>query len=233
MKPPALHDRIRQDIEVRIMSGAWGVGHRIPYEHELMAEYGCSRMTVNKALSALAERGLLDSRKRAGTFVSAPRVHRAALEIPEISAEIRTQGKVYRLGMIARTEREADAGDRELLAIAGGRVLALTCLHRADDRPFALEERLINLTEVSAARDVDFAVESPGAWLLGHVPWTDARHRIRAIAAKRPVAERLGLALGAACLSVERWTWRTEARITYVRQIYPGERYELAASFLA
>ena len=183
MKPAALHDRIRQDIEERIMSGAWGVGHRIPYEHELMAEYGCSRMTVNKALSALAERGLLDSRKRAGTFVSAPRVHRAALEIPEISAEIRAQGKAYRLGLIARTEREADAGDRELLAIAGGRVLALTCLHRADDRPFALEERLINLTEVAAARDVDFTVESPGAWLLGHGPWTDARHRIRAIAA--------------------------------------------------
>jgi len=233
MKPPALHDRIRQDIEGRIMSGNWGVGHRIPYEHELMAEYGCSRMTVNKALSALAERGLLDSRKRAGTFVSAPRVHRAALEIPEISAEIQARGKAYRLGLIARTEREADASDREFLAMAGGKILALKCLHRADDRPFALEERLINLEEVPAARDADFTAESPGAWLLGHVPWTDARHRIRAIPANRPTAERLGLTLGAACLSVERWTWRTEARITYARQIYPGEGFELTASFLA
>ena len=49
-----LHQRIRDDIEARIMSGDWPPGHRIPFEHELMAEYGCSRMTVNKVLSTLA-----------------------------------------------------------------------------------------------------------------------------------------------------------------------------------
>ena len=117
--------------------------------------------------------------------------------------------------------------------MATGKLLAITCLHRADDKPFAFEERLINLEEVPDARDADFSDEGPGTWLLGHVPWTDARHRIRAIAATRPVAERLGLAVGSACLCVERWTWRTEQRITYVRLIYPGERYELTASFLA
>lgn len=233
MKPPPLHDRIRQDIEGRIMSGVWEAGHRLPVEQQLMLEYGCSRMTVNKALAGLVEQGLLDRRKRAGTFVAARPVHRAALEVPEISAEIRMQGKAYRLGLIARVERDADSSDRELLAMAGGRVLSLRCLHRADDRPFALEERLINLEQVPAAREVDFAQESPGAWLLAHVPWTDARHRFRAIAAKRPVAERLGIAVGGVCLSIERWTWRTDERITYVRQIYPGERYELMASFLA
>lgn len=51
-----LHQRIRADIGERIRSGAWSPGHRIPFEHELMAQYGCSRMTVNKALSPLAER---------------------------------------------------------------------------------------------------------------------------------------------------------------------------------
>lgn len=233
MKPAALHDRIRQDIERRIMSGVWEAGHRLPVEHELMDEYGCSRMTVNKALSALVELGLLDRRKKAGTFVAAPRVHRAALEIPDIAAEIVGQGKAYRLGIISRVEREADQRDREMLAMASGKVLAIACLHRADDRPFALEQRLINLEEVPDARDADFDAESPGSWLLGHVPWTDARHRITAIAADRPTAERLARPLGSACLSVERWTWRTAERITYARLIYPGDRYELTASFLA
>lgn len=232
MKPRALHERIRQDIEARIMSGAWAVGHRIPYEHELMAAYGCSRMTVNKALSTLAGRGLLDSRKRAGTFVAAPRGHRAALDIPDIAAAIAAEGRSHRIGLIARAEREAEPADRQQLAMPNGRVLALTCLHRADQRPFALEQRLINLELVPAARTVDFARESPGAWLLAHVPWSDARHRICAIAADRATADRLGLVLGAPCLAVERWTWRGEQRITYVRQLYPGERHTLEAGFL-
>jgi GntR family histidine utilization transcriptional repressor len=232
MKASSLHDRIRQDIESRIMSGAWEAGHRIPPEHALMSDYDCSRMTVNKAISALVERGLIERRKRAGSFVAAPKVHRAALDIPDIAAEIEDHGHSHKLDMLEQTEREAGSRDRELLAMDGGPVLALTCLHRADGLPFALEERLVNLAIVPAARDVDFVVESPGRWLLGHVPWTDARHRITAIAATRAIAGHLHLPEGAPCLSVERWTWRTAERITYVRQIYPGD-HALTARFIA
>jgi GntR family transcriptional regulator, histidine utilization repressor len=233
MKLAALHDRIRQDIEARIMSGAWEAGHRVPVEHELMTEYGCSRMTVQKAINALVRQGMLTRNKKAGTFVAAPKVHRAALEIPDIAADIAARGQAHKLGIISRVEREGDQRDYEQLAMRAGKVLAITCLHRADDRPFALEERLINLEEVPQARDAHFAPGGPGSWLLAHVPWTDARHRITAIAAARPVAERLALPVGSPCLAMERWTWRTEQRITYVRLIYPGERYDLAGSFLA
>lgn len=229
----AIHDRIRQEIEERIMSGAWEAGHRLPPEHALMAEYGCSRMTVHKAIDGLVDRGLIERRKRAGSFVAAPKVHRAALEIPDVASEVAAQGKDYRLGLISRIEREADQRDRELLEISGGPVLALHCLHRADGKPFALEERLISLAAVPAARDADFAQQSPGAWLLAHVPWTDARHRISAIAATRTIADRLAVPQGSPCLSVERWTWRNDARITYARQVYPGDRHALVASFLA
>lgn len=234
--PPAignLHDRIRGDIEARIMSGAWGPGHRIPYEHELMEDYACSRMTVNKALSSLVERGLLDRRKRAGTFVSVPRLHRAALDIPDVSSEIVARGQRYRLLLANREERPATAVDQAQLEMAVGQVLALDCIHHADERPHALEQRLINLETVPAAREVDFAIEPPGAWLLSHVPWTDARHRITAIGADEGTAKALAIAPGAACLSLERWTWRTAERITYVRQIHPGAGYELVARFLA
>jgi GntR family histidine utilization transcriptional repressor len=232
MKPASLHDRIRQDIETRIMSGVWEAGHRIPPEHELMTQYACSRMTVSKAISALADRGLIDRRKRAGSFVAAPTVHRATLEIPDIAAEIEGQGRRHALEILDRAEREANVDDRDLLAIEGGLVLALTCLHRADGKSFALEERLINVTIVPAALDIDFARESPGRWLLGHVPWTDAKHRITATAATPKQALRLGLPEGAPCLSIERWTWRTEERITYVRQLYPAD-HALTAVFIA
>lgn len=64
----SLSVRIRGDIERRILSGEWPPGHRILYEHELMAEYGCARMTVNRVLSSLAEAGLIERRRRAGSF---------------------------------------------------------------------------------------------------------------------------------------------------------------------
>ena len=65
-----LNQRIRGDIERRIHSGEWPPGHRIPSEHELTLAYGCSRMTVNKALGALAEAGMIERRRRAGSGCS-------------------------------------------------------------------------------------------------------------------------------------------------------------------
>jgi GntR family histidine utilization transcriptional repressor len=41
-----IHRRIESDIERRILSGEWRPGHRLPTESELMAVYGCARMTA-------------------------------------------------------------------------------------------------------------------------------------------------------------------------------------------
>src|SRR5690606_3281421 len=80
----SLHGRIYTELEDRILSGEWQPGARIPFEHELTEQYGCSRMTVNKAISELAGRGLVIRRRRAGTFVAAPRTHAAVLAIPDL-----------------------------------------------------------------------------------------------------------------------------------------------------
>ena len=84
----SLHSRIRTDIEQRIRSGEWPPGFRIPSEMELMANWACSRMTVNKAVAALATEGLVDRNRRAGTTVARPRMHAAMLRIPDIGADI-------------------------------------------------------------------------------------------------------------------------------------------------
>jgi GntR family histidine utilization transcriptional repressor len=232
MKPSsAIHAQIRRDIEARIMSGEWGPGTRIPYEHQLMESYGCSRMTVNRALRMLIEAGLLESRRRAGTFVSHPRIHRAALEIPDIRDEIAAQGEAYRLDLDRREVRAASEEDKRLLQIDGGEVLALECRHHAGGRAYALERRLINLSAVPEAAEIDFAAEPPGSWLLAHVPWTEAEHRITAFNAGAKELVALGISAGAACMALERWTWRGAERITYARQVYPGDRYALVAHF--
>lgn len=227
----SLHDRIRQDIEANVMSGEWSPGYRIPFEHELMKQYDCSRMTINKALGSLVERGLIERRKRAGSFVLAPKYHRAAFDLPDLRAHIASEGKKYDFDLTERVVREANASDRSNLDIAEGEVLALKCTHFVDGQPYSLEDRIINLQLVPDARIAAFDREPPNSWLFNHVPWSDARHRISAINADADTARSLAVRLDSACLVVERWTWRVAEKITYVRNIHPGSGFNIEAQF--
>src|SRR5262245_60849654 len=83
----SLSARIRADIERNILSGKWPPGHRIPFERELVEQYGCSRMTVNKALLTLANDGVITRRRSVGSFVAQPRSERSILEIQDFARE--------------------------------------------------------------------------------------------------------------------------------------------------
>lgn len=65
------HERILADLEQRIAAREYGPAGRIPTEMELCAAYGAARATVAKALRELELRGLIERRRRAGTFVRA------------------------------------------------------------------------------------------------------------------------------------------------------------------
>jgi GntR family transcriptional regulator, histidine utilization repressor len=229
---PSLHAQILADIEGRILSGEWPPGHRIPYEHELTARYDCSRMTVSKALTQLVRAGLIERRRKAGSFVTQPLSHSALLEIRDVAAEIAALGLPYAFTVLARTKRRATPADRNRLnAPAGAPVLCVVCRHDAAGRPFCHEDRLISLAAVPEAAEEQFETISPGPWLLAKSPWTSAEHRIRAVAADRAMAETLRLTEGAPCLVVERRTWLTERPVTHVTLTYPAGAHELVANF--
>ena len=109
MKPAPLHERIRAEIETAIMSGDLRPGDRIPKETDLMAQYDCARMTVNKALSALAAAGMLERRKRAGSFVARPRAQSLVLEVPDLAAAIAARGQAYRWDLASHKVTAPDA----------------------------------------------------------------------------------------------------------------------------
>jgi len=230
-EPDSIHARILGDIEGKILSGEWRPGHRIPFEHEMSASYGCSRMTVNKALTQLARAGLIERRRRVGSFVAQPPSRSAALEIPEIRAEVASLGLDYRYEILHRRNRRANRADLSSLEGLDGRILELVCRHWAGQKPFCLEERLINLACAPEAEHETFADLAPGAWLLARAPWTSAEHRIRARAADAKTAKRMLVEIGEPCLCIERRTWSAEAPVTFVRLTYPGETHELVARF--
>jgi GntR family histidine utilization transcriptional repressor len=230
--PVALYQRIRNDIESRILSGEWPPGHRVPFEHELMDLYACSRMTVNKVISGLASAGLVERRRRAGTFVSRPPIQSAVLQIPDLKAEVEGRGERYGYQLLERQQRTATRADIRRFGVpARSSVLALRCLHLSQERPFAVEDRLISLRAVPEARHQDFSLTPPNVWLVSHVPWTEAEHRIGASKADERTLADLQIRTDEACLILDRRTWRNGEPITSVRMIHPGSLYDVIARF--
>ena len=221
-----VEERIRSDIEARIHAGAWRPGDRIPFEHELVASYGCARATVSKALTALARSGLIERRRKAGSFVAHPQVHSAVLEVPDLAEIVAARGEAYRWSLTSRRQ----AGDNRGTDIPLPALL-VEGVHCGGGEPFALERRLISLGAVPEAAAADFVEQAPGSWLLHHVPWTAAKHRIRAVEASRTEATALGVRPRTACLELERTTWRAGQVVTQVRQLFRGDRFDLVAEF--
>lgn len=217
---------IRGEIEDRIRSGALRPGDRIPFEHELVITYSCSRATVSKALGTLAKAGLIERRRKAGSFVAHPQVHSAVLEVPDLAELVAARGESYRWELAdARPATDAEAGK------IASPALFVSGRHLAGGEPLAIERRVIALGAVPEAETASFETVAPGTWLLQHVPWTSARHTIRAVRASRRDTESLALPAHAACLEIERQTWRSGETITHVRQLFRGDRFDLVAEF--
>jgi GntR family histidine utilization transcriptional repressor len=228
----ARYQEIRQALESAIVSGSWPPGARVPSEAQLLKRYRCSRMTVNKALSALAASGLIVRRRRFGSFVAKPKTETNLLQIQNTEEEIVRAGKAYRVTLLSRVERKATRQDALRLGVpVATPVLALKCIHFADDKPLVAEDRLINLKAVPSAAKIDFKETSPGTWLLNKVPWSEAEHQIRAVNATSDIAKYLDIGEGEACLVVERQTRYSGRVITHVVLSYPGSTYQLAARF--
>jgi GntR family transcriptional regulator, histidine utilization repressor len=215
----SLHARIRGDIENRIVKGEWRPGFRVPPEHELMLQYDCSRMTVNKAVASLTTAGLVTRNKRAGTIVAKPPLHSAVLQIPDIRHEIEARGGVYSYACLKVETRKKE------------NAVFVRCLHFDDGVALMLEEREIFLNAIPEAKIIDFKVTPPGSWLIDHVAWTEAEHRISACSADVATANALEVNIGDACLVVDRKTWRGSQTITQVRQFFRSDTYDVVARF--
>jgi multiple sugar transport system substrate-binding protein len=74
--PIPLYFQLKTMLLEDILSGRYGVGSRLPTEHELCLRYGMSRTPVTRALTELADEGVVVRQRRRGTFVNPHWVHR-------------------------------------------------------------------------------------------------------------------------------------------------------------
>ncbi|HVA39094.1 MAG TPA: GntR family transcriptional regulator [Candidatus Binataceae bacterium] len=70
-KHPARWYQIARDLQFEIAGRAAGGDLRLPTEAELAKKYGVSLLTLRQAMGFLAEKGLIDRKRKLGTFVRA------------------------------------------------------------------------------------------------------------------------------------------------------------------
>src|ERR1051326_4371315 len=72
-------DKVYRHLHGEIVRGRFLTGERLPTEEELADTFGYSRTTVAKAIRMLAQQGLVERRRRAGSFVRAGTAIRSQL----------------------------------------------------------------------------------------------------------------------------------------------------------
>lgn len=211
-----------QDIKVKVLQSirdnTWPPGTIMPGEVELAERFGCARATVNRAMRELAEEGILDRKRKAGTRVKKSPTRQAKFVIPVIRDEVENTGGTYRYALVTRTQMPAPSWlCAKLQLLPEDQVLHLHCMHYSDNKPYQYEDRWINLSAAPGALDTDFKSIGPNEWLVREIPFTDAELTFSASRASRDVAEFLDSAEGDALFTIERTTWLNKQTVTFAR----------------
>ena len=218
-------EELRAAIGARIRAREWEQGALIPAETLLAADYGVARATVNRALQSLADDGVIERKKRAGTRVAALPARRARLEIPVIRLEVEGSGRAYSFRVVQDQAALLPNDLAQRMALhSGGAIRRITTLHLADGLPHAYEDRWLNM---AALPSTDFDGLSVNEWLVSQVAFERGELAFLAAPAGADVAAALNVAEGAALLVTERMTFGPQGAITFVRLWHrPGHRVE-------
>ncbi|MEN8831458.1 GntR family transcriptional regulator [Pacificibacter sp.] len=220
------YKEVKADILAKIVRGDWGPGELVPNEMDLTETYNCARATVNRAMRELADEGIIERRRKAGTRVRETRILQAKFDIPVLRNEIEALNAEYRYSLVSSSVENAPDWLRARLQLPkAADVLHLICMHYADGNPYQYEDRWINLDALPQAREIDFSKLGPNDWLMSEIPYSEAEISFSAALADKEMTEFLECAVGDPIFIVERSTWHAEQAMTYVRLSHkPGHR---------
>jgi GntR family transcriptional regulator len=194
--PIPLHHQVYLDLCAALDEEAWRPGDRLPPERELVERYGCSMITVRRALSELAREGRLERARGRGTFVRRPPIIRDIAARAGFVDEMRSRGlEPYATVVTSRAEAATSIVAAALEIAAGAPIHYLERVRGADGVPYLLEQAHLSAERFPGLLDEDFTVASLYEILEQRYGVTIARTRetISAVVPSAREASLLGL----------------------------------------
>jgi GntR family transcriptional regulator, histidine utilization repressor len=228
----APYERIKQSLKLDLAKGVWPTGASMPSENVLSAQFGVSRMTVNRALRELQSEGLVDRVQGVGTF--AAHLHRVSstLTIRDIHEEILARGHTHRAQVVlARAEKAGVELAASMELTKGSRVFHTVIVHFENELPLQCEDRYVNPACAPDYLLQDFTTITPTHYLLQVAPLWEAKFRLEAGLPTEEEAQWLGLTPGSPCLILNRRTSNRGITITQARLTHPADRYQIEGAF--
>ena len=228
----APYAKVKQYLKKHLQHGRWPPGALMPSEAELVAQFGVSRMTVNRAIRELQTEGLVERIQGVGTF--AAELHRVSstLTIRDLHSEIVARGHTHHAEVhIAKAESATAAVASRLGIEKGAAVFHTLIVHHENSVPLQCEDRYVNPACAPDYLSVDFTQTTPTQYLLEVAPHWEAQYGIEASAPTAREAKLLGIGRHDACLIITRRTVSMKVPITVARLVHPGTLYMLAGQF--
>jgi GntR family transcriptional regulator len=139
--PVPLHHQVYLDLRSALDTGEWRPGDLLPPERQLAGRYGCSLITVRRALSELTREGRLERTRGRGTTVLRPRIERDFGGTMSFTEEMQDRGLDPETRLIAsRPESAGEVVAAALQIEPGAPTLYLERLRAADGEPLLLEQ---------------------------------------------------------------------------------------------
>ncbi len=228
----APYAKVKRHLKDGLAEGRWPPGALMPSEAELVAQFGVSRMTVNRALRELQAEGLVQRTQGVGTF-AAP-LHRVSstLTISDVHDEIVARGHRHQAQVLLQRAERAPAALAAQLGIAtGATAFHVQLVHLEDGVPLQCEDRFVNPAEAPDFLDADFSCKTPTQVLFETTALWRAQYQVEAARATADEARLLQIEADTPCLVIVRRTFSRHAPITLARLVHAGARYTLQGEF--
>jgi len=138
--PIPLHHQVYLDLKGALEAGDWTAGDRLPTERDLARRYGCSLITIRRALSELVREGRLERTRGRGTFVLPPRIDVDFSGSLSFTQEMELQGLQPETRLIAARPEAATETVAEALRVElGAPTLFIERLRMGAGEPLLLE----------------------------------------------------------------------------------------------
>ena len=139
--PIPLHHQVYLDLLRSLDDGTWAPGTQLPTERDLAAHYGCSLITVRRALDELVREGRIERTRGRGTFVLRPRFDRDIAGRASFAEEMRQRGLDPETRLVSARPEAASAAVAAALALGtGAPTVYLERLRLASGEPYLLEQ---------------------------------------------------------------------------------------------